>query len=165
MNLDERHILLVEDNPNDEILTIRSLKKNNISNKVIVMRDGEEALSYLLDVEDKNGKHQYKNPLPQVVLLDLNLPKVDGREVLRRIRDHGRTECLPVVVLTSSKEECDLIECYRSGVNSYVQKPVDFNDFSSATQQLGLYWLLLNKTPSFNRYSDFSESTNESHNH
>jgi two-component system response regulator len=134
----DRAILLVEDNADDEALTIRALKKNNIKNEVVVSRDGAQALEYLLN-EAKQ--------LPQIVLLDLKLPKIDGLEVLKRIRSEERTRMLPVVILTSSKEEQDLINGYRLGCNSYIRKPVNFDDFLEAAKQLGLYWLLLNEAP------------------
>lgn len=137
-------ILLVEDNPSDEQLTLRALRKNNILNKVIVVRDGAEALNYLLTA---GGADREANELPQVVLLDLNLPKIGGLEVLRRIRAEERTKLLPVVILTSSKEDKDLLAGYASGANSYVVKPVDFNQFADAVKQLGLYWLVLNQQP------------------
>lgn len=136
--MSERAILLVEDNADDEALTIRALKKNNIKNEIIVARDGAKALEYLLD-ESKR--------VPQIVLLDLKLPKVDGLEVLKRIRSEERIRMLPVVILTSSKEEQDLINGYRLGCNSYIRKPVNFDDFLEAARQLGLYWLLLNESP------------------
>lgn len=135
--MEEKIILLVEDNPDDVDLTIRALKKNNILNKVIVARDGEEALHYLFRQEVK----------PIVTLLDLKLPKVEGIEVLRRIREDERTRLYPVVILTSSLEEKDLINGYRLGANSYIRKPVDFNQFNEAVRQLGLYWLLWNEPP------------------
>ncbi len=135
--MEEKIILLVEDNPDDVDLTIRALKKNNILNKVIVARDGEEALHYLFRQEVK----------PIVTLLDLKLPKVEGIEVLRRIREDERTRLYPVVILTSSLEEKDLINGYRLGANSYIRKPVDFNQFNEAIRQLGLYWLLWNEPP------------------
>lgn len=144
MPLDERHILLVEDNPNDELLTIRTLRKNDISNKVVVARDGEEAISYLFKEACDGGG--YENALPAVIFLDINLPKINGREVLRQIRAHDRTRCVPVVALTSSQEESDLIECYRSGINSYVQKPVDFSTFATVIKQIGEYWMFRNQT-------------------
>jgi two-component system response regulator len=141
----EKMILLVEDNPDDEELTLRALKKNNISNKVSVVRDGAEALDFLF----YTGAYAERDPheVPQVILLDLKLPKVDGMEVLRRIRSDERTNLLPVVILTSSKEEQDLIEGYKQGANSYIRKPVDFNQFMEAVRQLGLYWLVLNEAP------------------
>jgi two-component system response regulator len=138
-------ILLVEDNPDDEKLTLRALQKNKISNEVVVARDGVEALDYLLGSEAQTGSNL--KPLPQVVLLDLKLPKLDGLEVLRRLRAHERTKLLPVVILTSSNEEQDRIAGYGLGANSYVRKPVDFNQFIEAARQLGLYWLVLNEAP------------------
>jgi two-component system response regulator len=138
-------ILLVEDNPNDELLTIRALKKNNILNEVIVARDGKQALDYLF----AEGEHQGRDisDQPQVILLDLNLPKIDGHEVLKRIRSDERTKLLPVVVLTTSSEDQDVIASYQLGANSYIRKPVDFDQFIKAVGRLGLYWLLLNETP------------------
>jgi two-component system response regulator len=138
-------ILLVEDNPDDEALTLRALKKNNILNEVVVAHDGAEALDYVFSA----GAYAGRDPseLPQVVLLDLKLPKVDGLKVLERIRADERTRLLPVVVLTSSKEEQDLLNSYSLGANSYVRKPVDFNQFVEAVRQLGLYWLVLNEAP------------------
>ena len=138
-------ILLVEDNPDDELLAIRALKKNNIANTIDVARDGAEALDYLFG-EGKFADRDLNNQ-PQVILLDLKLPKVDGLTVLRRIREHDTTKMLPVVVLTSSDEERDLIESYSLGANSYVRKPVDFDQFIEAIHQLGLYWLVLNILP------------------
>ncbi len=136
-------ILLVEDNPDDELLTIRALKKNNIANEMVVARDGEEALAIL------HGEHADASPedRPEVVLLDLKLPKVDGLEVLRRIRSDPRTRFTPVVVLTSSKEERDIVESYELGANGYMRKPVDFEQFIDAVKTLGLYWLVLNERP------------------
>jgi two-component system response regulator len=138
-----KYILLVEDNLDDELLTIRALKKNNLLNNVEVVRDGAEALDYLYK-EDK-----YKNrtkSLPEVILLDLKLPKLSGLEVLKQIRSDERTKYLPVVILTSSDEDRDLIESYKLGANSYVHKPVDFNQFTEAVNNLGLYWLIINKS-------------------
>jgi CheY-like chemotaxis protein len=132
-------ILLVEDDPDHELLTIRALKKSNVANDVRIARDGEEALNLLL------GENAIK---PQVVLLDLKLPKIDGLEVLRRIRQNDATRMLPVVVLTSSDEERDVVRSYQLGVNSYIRKPVNFTDFAEATRQLGMYWLVLNECPS-----------------
>ena len=142
--MDEKIILLVEDNPNDEALTIRALKKHNIRNEVIVVRDGAEALDWLF----ARGVHAARDAttLPQVVLLDLKLPKVSGLEVLRAVRADPRTKRLPVVLLTSSKEDQDVVTGYDLGANSYVCKPVDFADFAEAIRQLGLYWLVLNET-------------------
>jgi two-component system, response regulator len=136
-------ILLVEDNPDDELLTLRALRKNNIVNEVVVAHDGVEALDYLFGT----GAHAGRDPavVPQVVLLDLKLPRLDGLEVLRRLRADERTQLLPVVILTSSDEERDLYEGYRSGANSYIRKPVDFAEFSEAVRQLGTYWLALNQ--------------------
>jgi DNA-binding response OmpR family regulator len=143
--MDNKIILLVEDNPDDEALTLRALKKNNISNQVIVARDGAEALEYLFGTGQYSGRDA--NLTPQVVLLDLKLPKVEGLEVLRRMRANESTKLLPVVILTSSNEEQDRINGYDSGANSYVRKPVDFNQFIEAVRQLGLYWLILNEQP------------------
>jgi two-component system, response regulator len=134
-------ILLVEDNPDDVELTLRAFKKNNILNRVVVARDGVEALDYLFGA-GSNGRD-----LPAVMLLDLKLPKVDGLEVLRRVRSDPRTRFLRVVVLTSSREDQDVSQSYASGANSYIRKPVDFDEFMTAVGQLGLYWLLLNETP------------------
>lgn len=131
-------ILLVEDDPDHELLTIRALQKSNIANTVTVARDGEEAIGCLFGPDRVH---------PQVVLLDLKLPKVEGLEVLRRIRETPETRTLPVVVLTSSDEERDLVRSYQLGVNSYIRKPVSFNDFAEATRQLGMYWLVLNECP------------------
>jgi two-component system response regulator len=141
----DRTILLVEDNPDDVELTLRSLRKNNIGNDVKVVRDGVEALDYLLAPE--GGADAGEHALPAVVLLDLKLPKVDGLEVLQRIRANRRTRLLPVVILTSSKQEKDLINGYSLGANSYVRKPVEFTQLAEAVRQLGLYWLLLNEPP------------------
>ncbi len=141
----EKVILLVEDSPDDQLLTTTALKQANIRNEVIIARDGVEALDYLY------GTGTFKNRdvtmLPQVVLLDLKLPKLDGLEVLERIRNDERTKVLPVVILTSSREEKDVINGYKLGANSFIQKPVDFNKFSEAVRQLGLYWILLNEAP------------------
>ncbi|HET9237357.1 MAG TPA: response regulator [Oligoflexus sp.] len=138
-------ILLVEDNPDDEALTIRALRKAHVSNEVIVARDGAEALDYLF----AEGHYQGRNTSvqPQIVLLDLKLPKIDGLQVLERIRADKRTELIPVVILTTSKEEKDLISGYRLGANSYVAKPVDFVEFTDAVKNLGMYWLLINERP------------------
>ncbi len=139
-------ILLIEDNPDDEALTLRAFKKNNIANKVEVARDGVEALEKIFGVEGQGGGF-VDTQLPQVMLLDLKLPKVDGLEVLRRIRSDERTRLQPVVILTSSREEQDVIAGYSLGANSYIRKPVDFDSFLEAVRQLGLYWLVLNQAP------------------
>lgn len=143
--MSEKSILLVEDNPDDEALTRRAFKKNNIRNKLIVARDGVEALDYLFGTGSHAGRDA--RDAPQLVLLDLKLPKLDGLEVLRRIRGDDRTRLLPVVILTSSKEERDMTSGYNLGANSYIQKPVDFNQFTEAVRQLELYWLVLNEPP------------------
>lgn len=141
----QNSILLVEDNPDDEDLTIRALEQNRIKNAVFVARDGAEALDYLFG----RGKHSGRDTriLPQVVLLDLKLPKVDGLEVLRQLRANHLTRLLPVVILTTSNEEQDKLKGYSLGANSYVRKPVDFGQFTEAVKQLGLFWLLLNERP------------------
>lgn len=137
-------ILLVEDSTDDEVLTLRALRKHNIGNNLFVVRDGAEALEYIFCT----GAYANRDPndKPQVILLDIHLPKVDGLEVLRRIRADERTRFLPVVILTSSREEQDIINSYKLGANSYVRKPVDFYEFVKAVGQLGLYWLVLNET-------------------
>lgn len=138
-------ILLVEDNPDDEALTLRALRKNNIMNEIVVAHDGAEALDYLLGVGIHAGRDTTQQP--HLILLDLKLPKIDGLEVLKRLRADPRTACQPVAVLTTSNEEQDIIASYRLGVNSYIRKPVDFNQFSETVRQLGLYWLVLNTPP------------------
>ncbi len=147
--MERKVILLVEDNPDDELLTLRAFKKSNIMNEVVVARDGAEALDYLF------GAGLYRNgeppALPQLVLLDLKLPKLDGLEVLRQIRSNERTQLLPVVILTSSDEEQDIIDSYNMRANSYIRKPVDFEHFIEAVRQLGLYWLVLNISPDRHR--------------
>ncbi len=139
-----RVVLLVEDNPHDVELTMRALKKNNLANPIVVADDGQEALDYLLH---RGRWATEKPPLPALVLLDLKLPKVDGLEVLRTLRDEERTRTIPVVVLTTSVEESDLVAGYRNGANSFVRKPVDFGRFVEAVGQLGVYWLALNELP------------------
>jgi two-component system, response regulator len=141
--MSDKVILLVEDNPDDEALTLRALKKNNIQNDVVVARDGVEALDYLFGTGNHTGRDT--SVTPSVTLLDLKLPKIDGLEVLKKIRADERTKFMPVVILTSSKEEQDLINGYKLGANSYIRKPVDFSQFIEAVRQLGLYWLLLNE--------------------
>jgi two-component system, response regulator len=138
-------ILLIEDNPDDQKLTIRALKKNNITNEIVVAEDGAQALDYLFGTGEFAGRDSPQRPA--LVLLDLKLPKVDGLSVLERLRADARTKTVPVVVLTSSKEEQDLVTSYELGANSYVQKPVDFLAFVEAARQLGVYWLILNEQP------------------
>ena len=145
MENSEKVILLVEDNPDDEALTLRALKKNNIMNEVVVVRDGVEALDYLFGTGSHSGRNI--SIQPQVVLLDLKLPKIDGLEVLKKIRADERTRLQPVVVLTTSNEDSDVITSYQLGVNSYIRKPVDFEQFMEAVRHLGLYWLVLNIAP------------------
>ena len=143
--MEDKMILLVEDNPDDEALTLRALKKSHIGNEIFVVRDGAEALDFLFCTgayADRDNRE-----MPHMILLDLKLPKVDGLEVLRRIRADERTRLLAVVILTSSNEEQDLLEGYKKGANSYIRKPVDFNHFADAIRQLGLYWLVLNEPP------------------
>jgi two-component system, response regulator len=141
----DKIILLVEDNADDEALTLRALKKNNIQNEVVVARDGAEALDYLFGTGAYAGRDL--SLMPTVTLLDLKLPKVDGLEVLQRLRAEKRTKLLPVVILTSSKEEQDVITGYSRGANSYIRKPVDFAQFTEAIRELGLYWLVMNEPP------------------
>ena len=143
--MNNKIILLVEDNPDDEVLTLRALEKNNIMNEVVVAHDGVEALDYLFATGSHAGRDT--TVMPEVILLDLKMPKIDGLEVLRRVRADESTRLLPVVILTSSKEERDMIESYSLGANSYIRKPVDFIQFGEAVQQLGLYWLVLNIAP------------------
>jgi len=141
----EKLILLVEDNPDDVLLTLEALKDNNILNEIIIAKDGVEALDFLF------GQGKYKDRdlsiNPQLILLDLKLPKVDGLEVLKEVKSNERTKMIPVVILTSSKEEQDLIKSYSLGVNSYIRKPVDFEQFSASVKQLGMYWLVINELP------------------
>ena len=145
MQPSDKIILLVEDNPDDEILTLRALKKCNILNEVVVARDGVEALDYLFGTGSHAGRDI--GVQPQVVLLDLKLPKIDGLEVLRRIREDERTKLLPVVILTTSNEDNDIAAGYELHTNSYIRKPVEFDQFTEAVRQLGMYWLLLNEPP------------------
>ena len=145
MECDEIEILLVEDNPTDAELTIRALKKKNLANKLVWVKDGAEALDFLFATGDYAERS--KEDLPKLVLLDLRMPKVDGLEVLQKIKSDERTKKIPVVVLTSSKEDEDIVESYKLGVNSYVSKPVEFDEFTKAVSTLGLYWMLLNKPP------------------
>jgi len=145
MNVKGETILLVEDNPDDVELTLRAFKKNRIANEVVIARDGVEALDYLFGTGVYAGRDA--NDKPRVILLDLKLPKVDGLQVLERLRADEHTKLTPVVILTSSKEEHDLVSGYKSGANSYVRKPVDFNKFVEAVRQIGLYWLLINELP------------------
>ncbi len=144
-NYNEVEILIVEDNPNDAEMALRALKKNHLANNVLVVNDGEMALDFIF----AKGKFadRVKNMHPKIILLDLKLPKIDGLEVLKEIKSHAETKMIPVVVLTSSKEESDLINSYRLGVNSYIVKPVDFDKFVDAVRDLSLYWLLLNQQP------------------
>lgn len=148
--MSEKTILLVEDNPDDQVLTLRAFKKNQIENRIVVVKDGQEALDCLFGV----GEYQGQAVAPEVILLDLNLPRIDGLEFLRRIRADSRTRLFPVVVLTSSREESDLLESYNQGANSYIRKPVDFNEFSLAVRKLGDYWLSLNECPPFSRVAE-----------
>ena len=141
----DKVILLVEDNPDDELLTLRALKKNNVTGEVVIARDGVEALDYLFATGEYAGRDT--TVMPQLVLLDLKLPKIDGLEVLRRLRADERTRLLPVVILTSSKELQDMLDGYGSGANSYIRKPVNFEQFVRAVEQLNLYWLSLNEAP------------------
>jgi two-component system, response regulator len=143
--MNKKTILLVEDNPDDEALTLRSLSKNKVCNEVVVTRDGAEALDYLFGTGAYEGRDT--SEMPELVLLDLKLPKIDGLEVLKCIRDDSRTKLLPVVVLTSSDEERDLVNSYELGANSYVRKPVEFAEFAEAVRQLELYWIVLNQAP------------------
>ncbi len=145
MTGDPVEILLVEDNPNDAELTLRSLRKNNVSNRIHLVRDGAEALEFIFGKGAYGGRSLRDGP--KVILLDLKLPKVDGLEVLRQIKNDQQARKIPVVILTSSKEERDIVESYKLGGNSYIVKPVDFAQFTDAVRQLGLYWILLNQPP------------------
>ena len=142
--MNNKVILLVEDNPDDEALTIRALKKNKIANKVVVTHDGVEALDYIFAQGKYAGRDISEHP--QVILLDLKLPRIDGHEVLKRIRADKRTSRIPVVILTTSDEDQDIIQSYDNGANSYIRKPVDFDQFMEAIRKLGMYWLVLNTT-------------------
>jgi two-component system, response regulator len=146
MSLDEIEILLVEDNPTDAELTMRALKRKNLINKLVWVKDGAEALDFLF----AKGEYSDRNvdDLPKLILLDLRMPKVDGLEVLHEIKADDRTKSIPVVVLTSSKEDRDIVESYKLGVNSYVSKPVEFDEFIDAVSTMGFYWILINKPPS-----------------
>jgi two-component system response regulator len=145
MSIRDETILLVEDNPDDVELTMRAFRKNHIANDVVVARDGAEALDYLFGTGAYADRDT--NETPRIILLDLKMPKLDGLQVLERLRANERTKLTPVVILTSSKEEQDLVSSYKSGANSYVRKPVDFNKFVEAVHQIGLYWLLINEAP------------------
>jgi two-component system response regulator len=145
MNVDEVQILLVEDSPRDAELALRALEKHNLANKVVWVKDGAEALDFIFSTGTYSSRGNGKQP--KVVLLDLKLPKVDGLEVLRKMKSDSRTKVIPVVVLTSSTDERDMVESYRLGVNSYITKPIDFDKFVESVAELGLYWLLLNKQP------------------
>ncbi|MDZ8053590.1 MAG: response regulator [Aulosira sp. ZfuVER01] len=146
MSVSNKMILLVEDNPDDEALAIRALRRNHISNEIVVARDGVEALDFLFGTGVHAGRDI--SIKPTVILLDLKLPRIDGLEVLRRLRADRRTSVLPVVILTTSSEEQDLLKSYTLGCNSYIRKPVDFIQFTEAVRQLGMYWLLMNEVPS-----------------
>lgn len=141
-------VLLVEDNPNDALLAIRSLKENKLANEIVHLKDGQEAIDYLLQQGSYTGKKVF---LPKVILLDLKLPKVNGLEVLKALRANPETKLVPIVILTSSQVESDLIESYKLGANSYIVKPVDFENFSKSIREVGLYWLILNKPPILKR--------------
>jgi two-component system response regulator len=143
--MDKRFILLVEDNPDDEALTIRALRRANVGNEVVVVRDGREALDFMF----AEGSYADRDPrqMPQLVLLDLKLPKIDGLDVLKALREDERTALQPIVILTTSNEENDLVSGYSRGANSYIRKPVDFTQFVEAVKQVGLYWLVLNESP------------------
>ena len=150
MKTEEIEILLVEDNPKDLELTLHALRKENLSNSIQVARDGEEALEFLF-CRGAYSQRSFDRP-PRLIVLDLKLPKIDGLEVLRQIKNDSRTRAIPVAILTSSKEERDLVEGYNIGANSYIQKPVDFNQFRDTVKQLGLYWLVVNQPPPSSTY-------------
>jgi two-component system response regulator len=152
MKTAEVEILLVEDNPKDVELTLHALRKENLSNRIQVVRDGEEALEFLF-CRGTYSNRSFDNP-PKLVVLDLKLPKVDGLEVLRAIKNDSRTRAIPVAILTSSNEDRDLVAGYKLGVNSYIQKPVDFNQFRDTVKQLGLYWLVVNQSPPSSAFSE-----------
>lgn len=141
----DKFILLVEDNPNDEALTLRAFKKNNLLNQIIVVRDGQEALDFLFCKDNYSDRNKSENP--QVILLDINLPKLDGLEVLRQLRSNKDTALIPVVIMTTSDEQNDLITSYKLGANSYIRKPVELESFMSAIKSLGMYWMVLNQQP------------------
>lgn len=145
MNENAVEILLVEDNPRDAELTLRAFKKNNLTNKIFVVKDGKKALDFIFSTG--SYAHRKAEEKPKMILLDLKLPKIDGLEVLRKIKSDEQTKVIPVIVLTSSEEESDIVESYKLGVNSYIVKPVDFDKFVKSVSQLGLYWLVLNKPP------------------
>lgn len=149
-NLNEVEILIVEDNPSDAEIALRALKKNNMANHVYVVTDGEEALDFIFSKGNYSGRQL--NAHPKLILLDLKLPKIDGLEVLREIKSHTQTRTIPVVMLTSSKEESDIVKSYELGVNSYIVKPVNFDKFVEAVRDLGFYWLLLNTQAGWSDY-------------
>lgn len=144
-NLNEVEILVIEDNQNDAEMALRALKQNKLTNKVLVVNDGEHALDYIFAKGKSAGRA--KNALPKIILLDLKLPRIDGLQVLKEIKNNPETKVIPVIMLTSSKEEKDIIQSYQLGVNSYIIKPVDFDKFVDAIRDLGMYWLLLNQHP------------------